>query len=194
MLLFTFTGFWFWVYCIVSFGVLCTSCYRETYAVATFDLLVTLGLLSVTGHIPVVDIWHAMQHRPWEPALWVLGYLALGIAWATIKWKLLLRKLKAKFEQWRAGRTPDDFAMLEMRGERISLPHDLERRGLTLTKGGKARLDVTEFKTRITGWMAYWPVSTMIWIVGDFLADVFDQLYRMVRGFFQSMADSEFDS
>jgi hypothetical protein len=74
----------------------------------------------------------------------------------------------------------------------LSIDSRLSRHGLSLIDG-KPKVDVSHYRKRIMGWMAYWPASGFLWLAGDLLADLFDQLYRMVRGYFQKMADSEFE-
>lgn len=198
IILFPLVGLWFWLSVLASFSWLMWAVHRDYYGYATCDLILVLALWSVTGNIPIVSIWHTLQVDPSSALVWVGGYLGLGVVWATVKWKLVLRKLKGRYDEWLAGREAwekREAARTDKREGEYRPPYDLTsdltRAGLTL-KDGKPKVDVSHYRARITGWMAYWPASAVLWVLGDFLADVFDQLYRMVRGVFQKMADSEF--
>lgn len=212
--LFALTGVWFWLSVLAGFSWLCWAVRRDYYGYATLDLVLVLALWSVTGNLAVLDIWHSMQTNPTVALTWVGGYLGLGVVWATVKWKLVLRKLKAKFDEWKknydeqaqraaARREADRRGLIPQpqepnpeeaaeRRRRDFLSSAVSSSGLTLVDG-KPKVDVAHYRTRIMGWMAYWPVSAILWVLGDLLADVFDQIYRMIRGVFQRMADSEFE-
>lgn len=207
IVLFPFIGLWFWVYVVISLGFLSSWVYRDKYGWATFDVVVFLALLSVTGHIPIVDLWHHIQTNPVEPALWVSGFLITGVAWATFKWKRLLLKVRGLLRKWQSYYKMPTKAELEKdsgydltevehlnkhldRHMREHMPSDLLYRYHVKIVDGKPKIEVSEYKSRIIGWMAYWWVSAPLWLIGDFLADVFDALYRMVKGFYQKMADN----
>jgi hypothetical protein len=221
IVLFPLVGFWFWASIIVSLAFLSTCVYRESYIWATLDLLLFAALFSITGHIPIIDLWHTLQAKPHLAGIWIGGYLALGVAWSTFKWFRLLSKIKGEIVKWRegmesrlrrdhqrdwaheiekAGKDPEKEAYpIKEADEKIRsltddalndhLDHDLKHRRHIRFVDGKPKLDVGEYKTRITGWMGYWPVSAVMWFIGDFLADVFDALYALVKKLYQGMAD-----
>jgi hypothetical protein len=183
IILFPLVGFWFWLYLIVSCSFLFTWAYKDEYTLCTLDVLVFLLLFSITGKIDVFGTLHYVRDNPAIIVAGVLAYGLIGTMWARLKWQLLLRKLKTRVDAERP--TNPEKVLAEV-------PYALRLEGFKMVDG-KLKLSVDHYRSRIIGWMAYWHVSAVMWLVGDFLRDVFDSLYRMVRGHFQSAADSMFD-
>jgi hypothetical protein len=179
IILFPLVGFWLWIYLIIAFSCLCTWAYRDAYTLCTLDVLVFLALFSVTGKINVFGALHYIRDNPAVIVGGIFAYCLVGTVWARLKWHLLLRNLKTRIDKAKYGHP----------GSLTAVPSDLYNCGLTMVEG-KLKLSVDHYRSRIIGWMAYWHVSAFLWIVGDFLRDVFDSLYRLVRGHFQSAADS----
>ena len=162
----------------------CVGVYRNWHQLLLVDVGVFYVVLVLTGYKPLSNTIEWVQTHPVGALLVVLGYLFAGVVWATLKWKLHLQKLRAEYDAWLSSskKVPEtDF----------DLPYELKGQGMTVVSG-KRTVDVAKFKSRIIGWLAYWPISIVLWFIGDFLADVFNQIYRMVRRFFQGMADREF--
>jgi hypothetical protein len=169
----------------VTLSILATCIYRDSFGWATFDVLFLVFLMSMTGHIPILDIWAQLQVNPLLALWWVGGYLLLGITWATAKWVRILVKIRNAYREWRKNNPdmePDSLA------KELNLPYELLRKHLKLVEG-KPKVDVSDYKTRIMGWIAYWPISALLWILGDLLADTFEMIYQSIRGLYQGMAD-----
>lgn len=184
---FTLTGFWVWASLAVGAFFLGRSVYKESYGWATFDILTVAALLATTGNLPILDLWHWATQSPEVLAGVIFGYLLIGVAWALIKWKFTLRRLRSSFNEWASEQ--GDLSDVKNR-LMIHLPPHLY--GLSLTQEGKAQVRIGRYTSRIIGWMAYWPVSALLWLIGDFFADIYRAVYDRLAGVFQSMADNEF--
>lgn len=185
IILFPFAGIWLWLYIVVSFIGLCTWTYRDMYRWCSADVVLFLALLSVTGHINVFGFLHYAKENPFMVLAEAVGFLAVGIIWARIKWPLLVRKIKVKCERWRK--------LMEAYKEENQHQHvyELTAIGVSLDPDGKFKIDMNFYKSRIKGWIAFWPVSVLLWIVGDFLRDVIDSCFLLIRKHLESAANSE---
>jgi hypothetical protein len=186
IILFPFVGIWLWLYVFVSFIGLCTWTYRDMYRWCSADAVLFLALLSVTGHINVFGFLHYAKENPLILLGWVVAYLAIGIVWARLKWQLLLRRVKAKCEKWRK-----DHSQGKDQFEASLYRSDLSIIGVKLEADGKFKIDMDFYKSRIKGWIAFWHVSALLWIVGDFLRDVIDTCFRLIRKHLESAANAE---
>lgn len=179
IVLFPLVGFWFWAAWVAFAGWLLLAVYYDRYVQATVDIVLLVVVLSITGNIHLATVWLYVLHNPVLIVGGVVAYLVIGVLWSMVKWRLLLRRFKARLaEHWKGKETQAD------------LPYDLQQKGLRLISAGKVRLDVDWFKTKIIGWMAYWWVSMVVWLFGDALHELFETVYLTVRRFYQEMADS----
>lgn len=94
--------------------------------------------------------------------LGVAVYAVLGVAWSMFRWT---RFVKEKADYYR------------------------KQYGTKLDKSNRSCLasaiDATSNKSRITGWIAYWPWS-LIW---NLTGDVFKMLYETLQGVYQKISD-----
>lgn len=205
--LFLLEGFWLYLSLGVWLVVLGTSVYSERYTLATLDVLALVGLLSVTGHIHLADTWSYILHNPLVIVGIVLAYLAVGVAWARIKWGLLIARLKTQVEEWKTDRERQiarEKENFEREQSKDHLPDHLRGKGftpsraelsyellgkVTLDENGRLSIVIDRYKSRIIGWAHYWPMSALMWFLGDFIHDVYEAMYRRVRGYFQRLAD-----
>jgi hypothetical protein len=114
-------------------------------------------------------------------------YLLAGVVWARLKWSLTLRKITDS-DAYKTYRGSENYAK-KSNGD---LPHSLSGKGLRWVNE-RLTVPVDSYKSRIIGWIGYWPVSATLWVVGDFVADVMNAIYRWIRGHFQGVADRAFE-
>lgn len=215
IILFPLVGFWLWASFVAAAVILGSCVYVEKYTVATIDFLALLVLLSVTGNIHLANTWSFIQANPLMIVGGALGFLAVGVVWARFKWSLLIDKLKVDVDKWRADQAAAqerakaafdrDFEKNSARNSRagdpppvfepkpLEISHQLEGK-ISLDKGGKVAIKIDNFKSRIIGWMAYWPMSILVYVLGDFLHDLFSKLFKLIRAHFQQAADSKLNS
>jgi hypothetical protein len=94
--------------------------------------------------------------------LFSLVYLLAGVAWSFFRW---IRYVKEQADVWRKenGNTLKEYDLAML----------------------KRKLDVSNNKGRLTGWIAYWPWSLVWNITGDF----FTMVYENLQGAYQKIAD-----
>jgi hypothetical protein len=203
--------------------LLASFIYSEKYTAATVDVLLFLVLLSLTGNIHLVNTWGYILHNPMVVVAGIVSFLLIGVAWARIKWILLVSKIKPQVDSWRAdharnvARYQADYdakkAVYDADKVRYDrdpmgyrsptepsfMPPTLElsyelRKKVTLQEDGRVSIIIDNFKSRIIGWMAYWPVSIAVYILGDLVHDLFEKLFKSVRAHFQNAADRSLNS
>lgn len=99
--------------------------------------------------------WHAL-------ALGLLVYAVIGIVWSMFRW---FRFVKAKADYFR-----------EQHGSSLT---DSQRQDLA------REIRASHNKSRITGWIAYWPWSLVWNLTGDF----FKMIYEGLQGVYQKISD-----
>jgi len=154
---------------------------------ATIDLILLLGILSVTGNFDAAGAWAYIHDHPVHIILGAALYLLAGTVWARLKWSLTLRKITDS-EDYKSYRSSTEYAK-KSSGD---LPYNLSGKGLRWVND-RLTVPVDTYKARIIGWISYWPVSATLWMIGDFVADVMNAIYRRIRGHFQGVADSAFE-
>ena len=146
----------FWLFVILASIVYVISVELDKYSAA-------IGLTVLA-----VIIWHRElmeMCKHWE--IFGIGVLAYGIAggiWSIFRWFRYCKKFVAESmeENW-TSRKPE---------ERLSLIQD--------------RLNLRHHKSRITGWIVFWPWSLVWNITGDFFTMIYDSL----KGIYQKIANS----
>lgn len=186
--LFVLSGFWLWATLASAMVWFCVASYHERYVLATIDLILLVGVLSITGNFDAMGAWGYIHDNPLRIVLGAVLYLGAGVVWARVKWSLTLQKIKnsssfLKFKEKEVG-NPTTVS--------TDLPYELTQKGLQRING-KLTIPVDTYKSRIIGWLSYWPVSALMWVVGDFVADLMNVIYHWIRSHFQGVADSTFE-
>jgi hypothetical protein len=169
----------------------------ERFGWATLTMIAALVLAQFCN---IVDIWGAISHNAVSTALYVLGYLVIGVVWSFVKWFSFLMAFRDKFRQER-----EDF--LNSRGlgsiPNASVPdnlledfHNFLRRSYTVISfRGNAlsqRPRASNNKERIVAWMALWPPSLIGTLLNDPIKRLFTWLFNAFKALYQKMADAIF--
>ena len=190
--LFVLSGFWLWVTLASAMVWFCVASYHEKYVQATIDLVLLVGILSITGNFDAVGTWGYIHDNPLHIVLAAVLYLCAGVVWARVKWSLTLQKIKDSAAYIHFRKKEAELEGQVRVGGSEDIPYELSRKGLKRVDG-KLTVPVDTYKSRIIGWISYWPVSALVWVIGDFVADLMNLVYRWIRGHFQSVADSTFE-
>jgi hypothetical protein len=166
MLLFGGAIFWTWAV-LIAFVVIClVADLAKNGFWATFALV----LLGITYYFFGVNHgYDILAHITVAP---IVGYLLIGLAYATIRTfiegaKLGKRILKLPtIEEYKAnekfnGYVPDGS-----------------------TKEGNIKLYKEELKGNISRWWLLWWISAITWLIGDLLKDLWDVVYNSMKNFF----------
>lgn len=129
----------------------------------------------------------------------LVGYAALGVAWATVKWVMFTRgqstKLQAwlwenpHFQEWKAN-TPLDAPQTHLKTFVYKTPppehvyYDVKTRTFSVV--------ASKHRGRITKWISLWPLNVVYTLIEDLLLELWARLYDLVAGTFQRISDRMF--
>lgn len=116
------------------------------------------------------------KHLPsWSVREWVMfsvAYLALGVVWSLIKWKMFVKTQVAKFKSdWDARDK-----------------HSSEYRAAL--KDAQRNTVSTYHKGAIYTWIAYWPLSILWAVINDFTLSLLRNIHYGFRKFYASISSS----
>lgn len=185
--LFAALSFWAWLFIAIEIVLLFVLVETDQGVGAGISILIFAALLNWVGGVPVFA-------TIWANPLWVFAllgiYLVVGTGWAISKWYIHVKKIARKYREIK-----DEF--MSDRGLEKGHPLDdkqrLELRSRTQAQGlREVPPKANKNKSRITGWMMFWPVS-MIWsVLDDFVKELFFQIYDYIGGFLQRISDRVF--
>lgn len=194
-------NFWFWTLMILEGGWLCGSTHYENGWSAGLSLFLVAGALTLFGDFNAFSWVFA------NPLL-CLGffgaYLAVGVVWSFIKWGIFCNDIKdgycaVKREFFKknniAGPSrkepiPDNFQDKWIDTIRDHSWH--EEQHWTVNSIEDIIPAVSRYKATILFWMAYWPVSLLWSLLHDFIERLFNRIYLLLSGAFQSLANRTF--
>lgn len=131
---------------------------------AFISLAVLIAALQFFTDIKPVDI---VRHSPEI----LIGYFALGVAWAVVKWVFFLYKTRSRYAEfrstWLASHPTYD-------------PGDLQR-DARRTFGFAIPPRPDQHKARIVTWMIYWPFSLLWTMIDQPVRKFFNLLYAAIK-------------
>lgn len=171
------TGFWILV--VVTAFVVGALSEERPYS-ATLVALIAAFLACMWQQVNPIA-WS--MSNPLTALLCIPAYLMLGVAWGTAKWSLYVksvrRRVDAAMEKHQSMR----------RGSELNMwLQSLSEQRLSNDKTPQA----ADSKSRIIGWMAWWPVSLTWTLLDDPLRRAFEAIYNRMGLVFQKMSDRAF--
>lgn len=163
--LFAFGTLGFWgVIVTASIGVLLALEHDEELSAALSVLAMLLVMQLYTGFGIVGFILYNPVYIFWIGVL----YLALGVSWSLFKWFVYCRDARKKFDE------------------------------RSYAKSGVSDLNLwkpnaQDNKARITGWMVFWPWSSLWFLINDPIRRAFSSLFDYLQGIFQRISDKAFE-
>lgn len=177
-------GFWI-LMGIVSLLLIATLEY-EKGGWATFSAVVTFLLLGLFGDF---NVWTATMDHPFLAVGAILGYLALGVGWSFIKWKLYVNRLVSKLKDEIA----DFLRVHKVEGDTI--PDELKAEWLGKNNYYSRQFIKPNAKKSIAlimSWMAYWPWSMFWTLINDPIKKAFKAIFLELQVYYQRIADKAF--
>jgi hypothetical protein len=174
---------------LVPFAILCILSELERFGLATLTLIATL-VGAQCFHL--ADILGFMQHHTVESLVGVGMFLVVGVVWSFAKWFFFLVNFRDKFRELRTAwfvnnkldptqPLPDD---LKLKSEGVD-PFGWSYRAWHNMQKPRA----SDNKSRIIGWMAFWPFSMVGTLLNDPIRKLFTWLFNQLKGLYQRMAD-----
>jgi hypothetical protein len=175
-----FAFFWLWVALAAVVLLISVAC---TASENGFWSFVAIGVYLLGAQFcGALAVWDWIRAHPWHLVGYAGVYVLLGCGWAVVKWWRLCRKLLRDIEEV-ARRNPSlDRAKVvkKWQGERgYNQPASIPPRP-------------GDYASRITNWIACWPLSLLAAVFGDFLVEFFRVVYERLAGVLQSISNSVF--
>jgi len=201
--LFVFGGFWFWSLLAVASIILIVALENSNEGRATFVFLAALAAIVFLGNTSWLT-W--VMENPLSIGLYVLAYLFLGVGWGISKWWVYLHDVSARNRAERYDWLDREKASLcvsddDYEAACVNSPNLWSDKVKAAWKSyvrcgyyGKPieKPIVSDNKSRITGWMTYWPWSALWTLINDPLRRFYQWAYTRLSGLLQGMSDKAF--
>lgn len=168
--LFAFTGLvvWAWL-AVMTLTLVVVVGWDDSPGWALFWLLLGTGfVVGFTDYRPpsvsLIDV-----------LLLAVVYTGVGVVYGAARWFLLVRQIGV---WWR----------LHEEMAEAYYPNKFKSDRVPRYTGGPP--SPADFKTRITNWMAYWPISIVAWAIGDLLVDFWNTIYKWAAGLLQRISNA----
>lgn len=183
--LLAFGGVMFWSLLAVIGLIITTQVHNERVGWAAFTFIAVIAALVLFTNVPTL----LANTTPWQYVEAFLLYMAASGLWAIIKWRGFF--LPAMFRRYNDLREKflDRKKLDEMPADPLVIKEFNDQYDVQSLNINSNRM-VRNNKGRITTWMIFWPFSLLETFVGDFLANMFDRIYRSIHGLLQRMSDS----
>jgi hypothetical protein len=204
--LFVFGGLWFWGLLAVT-SIILVRCLEKDNAIgATVVFLGTLAAVVFLGNTSWLT-W--IMENPLAIGLVIGAYLFLGVGWGISKWWVYLHDVSAHNREvrydWVAckkallDRDDEDYPAYEAAcnlapSQWSDKVKEDWRRYVKMEYYGKTikKPMVSDNKSRIMGWMTYWPWSALWTLINDPIRRFYRWAYTQLRGLLQGMSDKAF--
>jgi len=197
--LFVLGGIWFYLLSVVTVLIVVSLLIEDKFFWSAFWVGGFIAVLHAFGDAHFFQ--HIVDNPAWALA-YIFGYLAIGAGWSFFKWWMMLRCVRKRYDELRVKFVKDK------KLEDNVIPADLKdewRKHVVSHRCHKMRYGygdiqndnpaippLSQNKTKITGWMVYWPISIVLFFFEDFLSKLFDAIYDMFSNVYQRISDSVF--
>jgi hypothetical protein len=178
-------GIAFWVVAVGVLIALVVSLECEAFSVTTFAVALGGVALLYLGGSSLSEFWATLTSDPARVVNYVLIYLGVGVVWGVTKWFFLLMKIRDKLV-WFRNNYSISGPLSEQQAREFINYSDLRH------YGGEIPPRVSDSKSRILAWMAFWPFSMPWTLINDPVKRVFNMLYMSIAGALQGMSNRMF--
>lgn len=146
------------------------------------SLCCIVGFLTGLQLLCHIDILSMIKANPLVILTFLSLYLVLGVLWGIIKWWFFVKKKLREYKQ--------------LKIDYINNKRGNEEDFFEWNRPENYKPKISKNKERWLNWVICWPVSIVIYLLGDLLVDLFTNLYEMFANLLQSISDKvwkEFD-
>ncbi len=158
----------FYIVGIIEFLLLFIFVANEKNLHATVSVL---GFALLTHFGFHIDLFNYVKENWFNVLLYSVVYVAAGLVWSFPKWFFFLRNMRDKY--------------LELKKQNKSESYILSDLGVIPPLA-------SQHKTKIIGWISYWPISIVWTLLDDFITKIFTEIFNLFSGLYQKMSDSVF--
>ncbi|QIG77818.1 hypothetical protein EVB64_231 [Rhizobium phage RHph_TM61] len=159
--------------------------------------------LTALQYYTDLKAWTYVYENPWYFLLYVVIYIIAGIVWSHAKWVLYLQEIK-RYHPTSIKEAEAHALVVEKRNEEYRSTHpeykcqsvDVNKEAIEYTTK-RFRLKslppkASEKKVAITSWLMYWPISALWTVVDNFVLNLFNNLFELIRASYQQVSDRIF--
>ena len=175
-------GFWFWASAAVACAILFYAVEIGAAVWATVSLFLFLGYMQWFTEVkPLVYL----KEDPGKLCVILLTYFFVGLTWSIVKWWFYVKRAQLDYVKRKRK-------WLDSRGfhEATTVPEHLRENW----KNDFGHVNYYDFskgipkasanRTRIVGWMCYWPWSMIASLFNDVVRWLFEWCYELFSGIF----------
>jgi hypothetical protein len=181
---------WSLMWWLITIGFLCfvfRAIDHEDIITSSICIFFYLIILNFVSGVPILGF--IANHPNWTVLIGI-GYIVLGIIWSFFKWYWFARKNKNEF----LGKK---IRFLKLKGwgdanEKSLIPKKFQNEWEKYAGYGDCYikpLKVMDYKSKITGWIAYWPFSLIWAFFADFIKDLFGNIVELFKNKYQKVSD-----
>lgn len=193
-------AFWVAVAVFTLFAIIALNFDSNKFA----TLFIIGGLIGVVGWLGGNINFSYWYEHPYEVLAYVAGYFMVGSAWSVFRWWRFGASIVNRIEDIR-------FAFYSERGittdTRVSMLTKPQQDGLLeklyyakdlrhyVNNSNGIRILTPEpqtHKSRITGWILYWPFSVLGYALDEPIKNLIQWIYRRLRGTFTWISQRQF--
>lgn len=116
--------------------------------------------------------------HPYELIGGIVGWFAIGAAWSVFMWTRLNIVLLDKWNEYCA-----------LANQMKAKPSKSEFLRSIKNKVHSWRPRASEEKLRITSWIAYWPISMLLWVLKDPITRIVNWVFKKMTGVYGRISD-----
>lgn len=162
--LFALTGFAFWAWLCLSLLATSIAVSHETIPdwALFWTLLSALIVVGFTDYRPQLDLS--------ELAKGSAAYIAGGAGYMMLRWFLRVRAIKTAYDAGEGRMNTDAKQWVPNR----SFGQD--------NWGFSIPPKPSQFKSTLTTWLMWWPLSALCWLLSDLVVDLYNAIFRALTG------------
>jgi hypothetical protein len=182
-------SFWVWaLIAVLNIGILrwvekASAGDDESPLLATICVIAALVALQLCG----IPVWQYVAAHPVNIAYGLLAYLATGTAWSIVRWYLYTKDQFHRYEEFKIKFLRSHNIFIDVIPD--ALKDEFAEAFRWRIGGFVFHPQVTENKSRIYMWMAYWPWSMLWTVLNRPIKAAFNFIYSEIRSLLQKISD-----
>ena len=175
-----FSSTWWWIASVLFLIVLIYSSITENGFILTINYIVYILLLQFLIGVP---IFQSIIHNPLKVLIYTGIYLCAGTVWSIFKYyKRVSDYVKKSIEQKKTFCEKNKIENIN------ALKGDLFHEYKTILKNiQEYKPAIKQSKADVSYWIAYWPISVVVYFFEDFLKNLLDNIIDMFGGVYRSI-------
>lgn len=172
----------FWTACVFLTFMIGYWCETEH---GFASLFVTIGMVATYVSITKIRLdlntWSAADY--WSLGACFVCYLAIGAFWSLFSWRSLNVKNRNEYLKRKESFLQGDYSAVNQTAWEKRVDHDCYLQGF------KEKLKTSNYKERISNWIAFWPASMLWRVVSDWIWNLIKRIRESLEFLYVKIAD-----